>query len=189
MAAMGPLKILGRLYHTPTQNSVVPALQVSGQSLIFDVKSQPAISKGTPQPYRMFGMHTRTPDVTARTMPDPLPNEPTEGPLNGGSLRPAESRTFYRPENDQQFSLASDDDGTQTQHIESQGHFSYESGTQGYEPITNFADVPALVATSDHSEAHVKRLKLWAQRVANKFKLDATQINELSSLIDVSGIT
>ncbi|KAI5980490.1 hypothetical protein EDC04DRAFT_2917931 [Pisolithus marmoratus] len=68
---------------------------------------------------------------------------------------------------------------------ESQGLFSYECGdkdapiTSGDGPI--FSEV--LHRETEHSEDHVKHLKLWAQKVATEFGLKASQFSELSMFI------
>ncbi|KAI5983322.1 hypothetical protein EDC04DRAFT_2915016 [Pisolithus marmoratus] len=73
---------------------------------------------------------------------------------------------------------------------ESQGLFSYECGdkdapiTSGDGPI--FSEV--LHRETEHSEDHVKHLKLWAQKVATEFGLKASQFSELSMFI-LSGRT
>ncbi|KAI6042117.1 hypothetical protein EDC04DRAFT_3139282 [Pisolithus marmoratus] len=74
------------------------------------------------------------------------------------------SRVFYDTEEDWQHTPAPEGD--------SQDQFSHEHSMKER-------------LGTEHSEDHNKRLKLWAQKVATKFELKASQFSELSTLIDV----
>ncbi|KIK12263.1 hypothetical protein PISMIDRAFT_18866 [Pisolithus microcarpus 441] len=88
------------------------------------------------------------------------------------------------PDNDDQHALGSDNDGPCTTDIPSQSLFSFDHSPQGfYPPISSNPDVSHRGAKP--SEDELKRLKLWAEKVACKFELKPTQFSELGMLIYV----
>ncbi|KAI6005406.1 hypothetical protein EDC04DRAFT_2908015 [Pisolithus marmoratus] len=121
---------------------------------------------GTLRPFLLNATCMMMPD-TSRASPDVLGSD---------VLHPA-SRPVYEGGDDWQCTMVPED--------ESQGLFSYECGDKDA-PITSgdgpvFSEV--LRRETEHSEDHVKRLKLWAQKVATEFGLKASQFLELSMFI------
>ncbi|KAI5992864.1 hypothetical protein EDC04DRAFT_2910954 [Pisolithus marmoratus] len=128
------------------------------------------------------------PDALGSPVPDSRPHRHSAGTsgtswpflLNATRMMMPDaspSRPVYEGGDDWQHTMAPED--------ESQGLFSYECGdkdapiTSGDGPI--FSEV--LCRETEHSEDHVKRLKLWAQKVATEFGLEASQFSELSMFI------
>ncbi|KAI5983238.1 hypothetical protein EDC04DRAFT_2915090 [Pisolithus marmoratus] len=105
-------------------------------------------------------------------MPDTSHASPN---VSGSDVSHPASQPVYEGGDDWQCTMVPED--------ESQGLFLYECGDKDA-PITS-GDGPIFseVLETEHSEDHVKCLKLWAQKVATEFRLKASQFSELSMFI------
>ncbi|KAI5982097.1 hypothetical protein EDD15DRAFT_2326704 [Pisolithus albus] len=116
--------------------------------------------------------------IPSRFMPDMSRSLP-----DAVDMRPA-SRPPFIARDDHQQALGSDDEGPRTTDVSSQNIFSFDRNSPQafYMPVSS-SNPDMSRRAAEPSEEELKRLKLWAQKVANKFELKPTQFSELGTLI------
>ncbi|KIM68454.1 hypothetical protein SCLCIDRAFT_20374 [Scleroderma citrinum Foug A] len=103
------------------------------------------------------------------------------------SLGPDASHQNTFSDAQDEYAHTSDDESSRFTDL-SRDQFSYDGFIQEsqdpYAPISSFSEVTPL-GTEGLSDECIKDFKLWAQKVATKFELKATQVSELSTFIEV----
>lgn len=126
---------------------------------------------GTPRPLQLNATRVTIPD-----MPRASPDVP------GSDVSRPAPRAFYEVGDDQRSTPAPDD--------ETESQISYEYGVRevpenpGYTPTSSSSDI-VHQESEQFEEDHVRRLKLWVEKVAAKFDLKAPQFSELTMFIEL----